>query len=188
MICLVHIKLKRRRRSHEDDRGKVPSGNAHGSGRLGIGICSWGTGTESKIHGDNPPPHDNPWPYNTPQRSSPVLAAVGDISCQPGEEAAGESLKETCTDPKSPYTSTSLYQSQEATANQIEAMKPDAVALLGDLQYQVGRYSDFENSYDLTYGAFKMISRPRPATTSFMMSMARPASPATATSPTSTAS
>src|ERR1700683_4073625 len=75
----------------------------------------------------NPPAHDNPWPYNNPQRSAPVLAVVGDISCQPGEEASGESSKEVCTDPKAPYTSTSLYQSQEATANQIEAMKPDAV-------------------------------------------------------------
>jgi acid phosphatase type 7 len=115
----------------------------------------------------NSPAHDNPWPYNTPQRSSPVLAVVGDISCQPGEEASGESSKETCTDPKAPYTSTALYASQEATANQIEAMKPDAVALLGDLQYQVGRYSDFENSYDLTYGAFKMISRPAPGNHEF---------------------
>jgi hypothetical protein len=115
----------------------------------------------------NPPAHDNHWPYNNPQHASPVLAVVGDISCQPGEEAGGEASKETCTDPKPPYTSTSLYQSQEATANQIEAMKPDAVALLGDLQYQVGRYSDFENSYDLTYGAFKMISRPAPGNHEF---------------------
>jgi acid phosphatase type 7 len=110
--------------------------------------------------------NDNPWPYNDPRRS-PVLAVVGDISCQPGEEANGESLKETCTDPKAPYTNTSLYQSQLATANQIEAMKPDAVALVGDLQYQVGRYSDFENSYDLTYGAFKMITRPAPGNHEF---------------------
>ena len=33
----------------------------------------------------NPPPHGNPWPYNKPQRSSPVLAVVGDIACQPGD-------------------------------------------------------------------------------------------------------
>jgi hypothetical protein len=120
-------------------------------------VFTAGSQAQNQNNGDgwgNSPVHDNPWPYNNPQRSSPVLAVVGDISCQPGEEASGESLKETCTDPKSPYTSTSLYASQEATANQIEAMQPDAVALLGDLQYQVGRYSDFENSYDLTYGAF----------------------------------
>ncbi|MGB2622069.1 MAG: metallophosphoesterase family protein [Candidatus Acidiferrum sp.] len=119
---------------------------------------------------------DKPWPYNKPERSSPVIAVVGDISCQPGTEQAGESSKETCTDPKTPYTGTnnptvpptySLWQSQEATANQIEAMKPDAVALLGDLQYQVGRYSDFEQSFDLTYGAFKKILRPAPGNHEF---------------------
>ena len=31
----------------------------------------------------NPPAPNNTWPYNA-QRSSPVLAVVGDISCQPG--------------------------------------------------------------------------------------------------------
>ena len=69
--------------------------------------------------------------------------------------------------PKTPYTSTSLWQSQEATANQIETMKPDAVALLGDLQYQVGQYSDFEQSFDLTYGAFKFLHRPSPGNHEF---------------------
>jgi len=65
-------------------------------------------------------------------------------------EPAGEAKSEFCFDPKSPYTASSLWQSQEATANQIEAMKPDLVAIVGDLQYQVGQYSDFEQSYDLT--------------------------------------
>jgi hypothetical protein len=46
-------------------------------------------------------------------------------------------------------------------------MKPDLVAILGDLQYQVGQYSDFESSYDLTYGAFKMITRPAPGNHEF---------------------
>ena len=76
-------------------------------------------------------------------------------------------MKSAPTPQKGPYTSTSLWQSQEATANQIEAMKPDAVALLGDLQYQVGRYSDFEQSFDLTYGAFKFLQRPAPGNHEF---------------------
>ena len=46
-------------------------------------------------------------------------------------------------------------------------MKPDLVALLGDEQYQVGQYSDFENSYELTYGAFKFITRPAPGNHEF---------------------
>jgi len=123
----------------------------------------------------NPPPNDNAWPYATTGKS-PVLAVVGDIACQPGEEVSeangtstttGEKSGEVCTDPKSPYTATSLWQSQEATANQIETMKPDAVAILGDLQYQVGLYSDFEHSFDLTYGAFKFLHRPAPGNHEF---------------------
>ena len=123
----------------------------------------------------NPNSSDNTWPYATTGKS-PVIAVVGDIACQPGMEANGESLKETCTDPKSPYNGTnkptvpptySLWESQEYTANQIEAMKPAAVALLGDLQYQVGRYLDFEQSFDLTYGAFKFLHRPAPGNHEF---------------------
>src|ERR1700730_11083124 len=46
-------------------------------------------------------------------------------------------------------------------------MKPNAVAIVGDLQYQVGQYSDFEQSYDLTYGAFKSITKPSPGNHEF---------------------
>jgi len=114
------------------------------------------------------PNSNNTWPYATGGRSAPVLAVVGDVACQPGEtEPAGEKAGESCITPKAPYTSTSLWQSQEATANQIEAMHPAAVALLGDLQYQVGQYSDFEGSFDLTYGAFKFLQRPAPGNHEF---------------------
>jgi acid phosphatase type 7 len=117
----------------------------------------------------SPSANDNIWPY-APAGRSPVLAVVGDIACQPGEEETGEAGNEVCTDPsakKGAYTAASLWQSQEATANEIETLKPDAVALLGDLQYQVGRYSDFEQSFDLTYGAFKFLQRPAPGNHEF---------------------
>ena len=110
--------------------------------------------------------NDNPWPYETPAKS-PVLAVVGDIACQPGVEGVGEAAAEVCADAPAPYTATSLWASQEGTAQQIETMKPDAVAILGDLQYQVGRYSDFEGSFDWTYGAFKMLHRPAPGNHEF---------------------
>ena len=130
-----------------------------------VSVLAFATGAKAQnqnFNGDGSPnSNDNTWPYATTGKS-PVLAVVGDISCQPGEaEPTGEKAGESCITPKSPYTSTSLWQSQEATANQIEAMKPDAVALLGDLQYQVGQYSDFEGSFDLTYGAFKIITAAR---------------------------
>ncbi len=110
----------------------------------------------------NPKP-DGTWPYATIGRS-PVLVAVGDVACQPGEtEPSGEKAGENCVGD----TAQNLFASQAATAQQIENMKPDLVALLGDEQYQVGQYSDFESSYDLTYGAFKMITRPAPGNHEF---------------------
>ncbi len=125
-----------------------------------------GAGAQDYNDKDSPRHNDNSWPYATGR--SPVLAVVGDIACQPGEtEPTGEAGKELCINPKAPYSATSLWQSQEATANQIEAMKPDLIAITGDLQYQVGQYSDFENSYDLTYGAFKFITRPSPGNHEF---------------------
>jgi len=108
----------------------------------------------------------NTWPYAT-TGGSPVLAVVGDIACQPGATATDEASNETCITAPTPYTTTSLWNSQEATANQIEAMQPTAVALLGDLQYQVGRYSDFQQSFDWTYGAFKFLHRPAPGNHEF---------------------
>jgi hypothetical protein len=107
-------------------------------------------------------PNDNPWPYNKVQ-GSPVLAVVGDVACQPGEEESGEKAGENC----SGDTAQNLNQSQAATAQQIENMKPDLVALVGDEQYQVGQYSDFENSYEQSYGAFKLITRPAPGNHEF---------------------
>jgi hypothetical protein len=93
-----------------------------------------------------------------------VLAVVGDVACQPGEtELPGEKAGENCVGD----TKQNLDASQAATAAQIETMKPDLVALVGDEQYQVGQYSDFENSYELTYGAFKMITRPAPGNHEF---------------------
>ena len=137
-----------------------------------------GAGAQNQNASNSSAQQDNSWPYSSSWRS-PVLAVVGDISCQPDEDfvsGGGESAHETCDTPKAPYMSTtstppgppySLYQSQEATANQIEQMKPDAVALLGDLQYQVGEYQDFERSFDLTYGAFKFLHRPAPGNHEF---------------------
>ena len=111
----------------------------------------------------NSAPNDNTWPYAKTGKP-PVLAVVGDVACQPGEsEPSGEKAGENCDGD----TAQNLYASQAATAQQIENMKPDIVALVGDEQYQVGQYQDFEQSYDLTYGAFKMITRPAPGNHEF---------------------
>ena len=94
-----------------------------------------------------------------------VLAVVGDIACQPTGPVEAEKQKDVCDKTGQGYTT--LWQAQTATANQIEAMKPDLVAILGDEQYQVGRYQDFMASFDHTYGAFKWLHRPSPGNHEF---------------------
>src|SRR5580692_11280782 len=138
-----------------------------GAAALALAFAAGTRAQNQNSNGGDLHAQDNNWPYAKTWRS-PVLAVVGDIACQPGEtEPTGEAGHELCSNPKSPYTSTSLWQSQEATANLIETMKPDAVAIAGDLQYQVGQYSDFEQSFDLTYGAFKFLHRPAPGNHEF---------------------
>ena len=107
---------------------------------------------------------DNTWPYASNDRS-PVLAAVGDVSCQPTGPVEGEKQKDVCDKTGNGYTT--RWQAQTATANQIEAMRPDLVAILGDEQYEVGRYEDFMASFDHTYGAFKFLQRPAPGNHEF---------------------
>jgi hypothetical protein len=107
---------------------------------------------------------DNPWPYAGTSRT-PTLAVVGDISCQPGGPVEEEKQKDVCDKTGTGYTT--RMEAQTATANQIEEMKPNLVAILGDEQYEVGRYEDFLGSFDKTYGAFKFLQRPAPGNHEF---------------------
>jgi hypothetical protein len=106
---------------------------------------------------------DNSWPYNPPG-NSPVPATVGDISCQPGAPEESEKPSDTC---EQGVASTVRNAAQTATAEQVEAMKPALVAILGDEQYQNGQYSDFENSFDKYWGATKFLQRPAPGNHEF---------------------
>ena len=76
-------------------------------------------------------------------RDAYVIAAAGDIACQlwaPRGERGCHA---------------------EDTARLIEAVRPDAVAALGDLQYDSATLSEFE-SYARTWGRFAAITRPVP--------------------------
>ncbi|WP_225851069.1 metallophosphoesterase [Streptomyces sp. HPF1205] len=112
------------------------------------------TATAATAQGDH-----NPWPYQGGPGRTAVLAAVGDIACEPDGDDAGVAAKYLCDSTRS--------GAQAMTADQIEAMRPDLVALLGDEQYQVGRYNDFMGSFDTTYGAFKYLQRPAPGNHEF---------------------
>jgi len=87
-----------------------------------------------------------------------TLAAVGDIACEPDDA-------ENASTPKSLKCGSSSLgglPAEYATAEQADAMHPDLVALLGDEQYEVGKLSDFEQSFEQAWGGLKMLERPAP--------------------------
>ena len=72
----------------------------------------------------------------------PTLVAAGDVACAPGE----------------PRTRFACHQLD--TAALIARLDPDAVAPLGDLQYEAGSLAGFEGSFDRTWGRFRDRMRP----------------------------
>jgi calcineurin-like phosphoesterase family protein len=106
---------------------------------------------------------DNPWPYDTSAgppgpATNPVLVAVGDIACEPDNaENSGNPAAVKCGG-----SGIGGQTAEYATAQEAYSMQPDLVAILGDEQYQVGKLSDFEQSYEQTWGGLKMLQRPAP--------------------------
>ncbi len=102
----------------------------------------------------------NDWPYaasNGPAVSY-TLAAVGDIACEPDDSQNASNPAAL----KCGSATLGGLSAEYATAQQAEAMHPDDVALLGDEQYQVGKLSDFEQSFEQAWGGLKMLERPSP--------------------------
>ncbi len=77
-----------------------------------------------------------------PAPAEVLVAAAGDIACDPdATPAAGE-----CRD--------------AATARLISSWSPAAVLALGDTQYVSGSLTDFQRAYDATWGAFQSVTYP----------------------------
>jgi hypothetical protein len=76
-----------------------------------------------------------------PAGSDPVIATAGDISCPSNTEGTT-----TCR--------------QKSTAALVSAVKPTAVLVLGDNQYNAGTLSEYNTYYSTTWGAFKAITHP----------------------------
>jgi acid phosphatase type 7 len=81
-------------------------------------------------------------PAPPPPPDPPTLVAAGDIACRP-------ELAETATTCR-----------QARTADLIGTLAPDAVAPLGDNQYQNGELANFTAVYDPTWGRFLDITHP----------------------------
>lgn len=82
-------------------------------------------------------------PLPAPPAPEPItLVAAGDIACRP-------ELVETATACR-----------QARTADLIESLAPDAVAALGDNQYEHGELANFTAVYEPTWGRFGQITHP----------------------------
>ncbi len=90
-------------------------------------------------------PADPPPSTSSPARqpvAGPTLVAAGDVACAPDE-------------PRTRFTCR-----QADTAALAARLDPDAVAVLGDLQYPAGGLADFEASYDRSWGRLKDRTHP----------------------------
>jgi acid phosphatase type 7 len=76
------------------------------------------------------------------------IAAIGDIVCDPSDVYANSNGSNYCQD--------------KAVAQQIKDIKPDALLLLGDLQYDNGTQEKFTNTFSKNWQQFKSISYPSP--------------------------
>lgn len=110
-------------------------------------------------------PQGNDWPYATTngQSATFTLATVGDIACEPNTaENATTPAALKCGDNSLPGGTLGGLPAEYATANEAYSMHPDLVALLGDEQYEVGKLTDFEQSFEQAWGGLKMLERPAP--------------------------
>ncbi len=89
-------------------------------------------------------------PSNAAAAGDPVIAAAGDISCDPANKNwnGGNGTSNACR--------------QLATSNLVVNGNFAAVLPLGDNQYECGSLWAYQNSYDLSWGRFKSITRPSP--------------------------
>jgi hypothetical protein len=81
-----------------------------------------------------------------------TVAATADIACPPGEVGAPPTGRANGPD----------NCEQAVTAALVERLKPAAVVIPGDIQYEEGRLADFLGSFDKRWGAFKAIIHPAP--------------------------
>jgi hypothetical protein len=98
---------------------------------------------QAGITSSQPPPPPPP-----PPSSDPVIAAAGDIACDPTNSAYNNGF------------GTAQYCRQLATSNLLTNQGFAAVLPLGDLQYEYGTLSEFNAAYNPSWGRVKTVSYP----------------------------
>jgi hypothetical protein len=80
--------------------------------------------------------------------TDPVIAAAGDIACDPSDPAFGGDLSTECQ--------------QRATSDLLVGKGFSSVLALGDNQYECGGFNAYLQGYDPTWGRVKSITHPVP--------------------------
>ncbi|HEV3378220.1 MAG TPA: metallophosphoesterase [Thermoleophilaceae bacterium] len=94
-----------------------------------------------------------------PSVEPPTLVAAGDIACSPAMDEAPTHCRHA------------------RTADLVERLNPDAVAVLGDAQDHEGTLEEFQAEYDPTWGRFKDITYPAPGNHEYQGTSERDAAP-----------
>jgi acid phosphatase type 7 len=89
-------------------------------------------------------------PQWQPTGLDPVVAAAGDIACDPSSPSFGGGL------------GSGPFCRQRRTADLLFRMDLAAILALGDLQYEDGRLWKFQQSFDVSWGRLKPLIRPVP--------------------------
>ena len=79
-----------------------------------------------------------------PDTAPVTIVAAGDIACEPGATPGPRACQ------------------QQATADLVQRIHPDAILAVGDLQYPYGSLESFRKAYDASWGRFKAITFPVP--------------------------
>ena len=92
----------------------------------------------------------DPASVTTPASADPVVGVVGNMACDPNDPDYnfGNGSATLCR--------------QRYTSDLAAGMNLDAVFALGDMQYDCGGYSAFQQVYDPTWGRVKAVTRPAP--------------------------
>ena len=133
-------------------RVRIPRGLAPGRYRLvarsGGAVARLRLRVLARPPRSKPPPEPGSAPTASPPPPTPLppepvtLVAAGDIACRP-------ELVETATACR-----------QARTAGLVESLAPDAVALLGDNQYEHGELANFMAVFEPTWGRFRQLTHP----------------------------
>lgn len=116
-----------------------------------LGVAPTGTASPSPTTASPTPTPTSPTPTPTSTSGDPVLVAFGDSACDPasGSFNNGQGTSTACR--------------QKYVGDLIGALaRVDAVAPLGDNQYENGTLAAFQQSYDAAFGRFMGITYPVP--------------------------